>query len=762
MKFTEGYWLRSERAEAQYASQAYEMQPVEGGMQVLCPFRRIESRAQTLDIGALTLTFRAVGHNAVTVRICHHAGYDTHAPRFETHEQAREVTRTETEDAYVMAFDDLTVRVKKDSADYTFESNGRVITGSGFRNTGYVLWDRPHASMRPDDRYLREKDGKNYVVSELQLDVDESVYGFGERFSAFAKNGQSIETWNEDGGTASQIAYKSIPFYMSNKGYGVFVNNTGNVSFEVASEKVEYVGFSVEGEALEYTFFYGPDLHDVLSAYTALTGRPALPPAWSFGLWLSTSFTTSYDEGTTGSMIQGMADREIPLSVFHFDCYWMHEFHWCDLEWDPAVFPDPEGMLARYHDRGLKVCAWINPYVAQHTEAFREGMEHGYFLQRADGRGVWQTDHWQYGLAVVDFTNPGARAWYQQKLRRLLRQGVDCLKTDFGERIPIDVTYFDGSDPVAMHNYYTYVYNRAVFEVLEEEKGAGEAVMFMRSATVGSQQFPLCWGGDCMATYPSMAETLRGGLSFAMSGFSYWSHDISGFESTATPDLYKRWAAFGLLSSHSRLHGSTSYRVPWLFDDEASEVVRAFTQLKCRLMPYLFEVAVQAHETGVPMMRPMVMEFREDPACRYLDRQYMLGPDLLVVPVLRADGTADFYLPEGTWVDYFTGEKKEGGRWYSGSYDYFRLPLYVRGNVLLAEGRIEDRPDYDYAGNLRLRYFAPEEGKEASCRIVDVKGRTVGTITAVMKDGQLQVWEDAPEAAAGGGSHADANGVEIV
>ena len=543
-----------------------------------------------------------------------------------------------------------------------------------------------------------------------------------------------MDTWNEDGGTASQIAYKSIPFYMTNRGYGVFVDSSDNVSFEVASEKVEYVGFSVPGESISYYFFYGPTPKQILNGYTALTGRPALPPAWSFGLWLSTSFTTNYNEETTSSFINGMIDRGIPLSVFHFDCFWMKAFHWCDFEWDKDCFPDIRGTLQRYHEKGLKICAWINPYIAQGTSFFHEGMENGYLLKRADGKGVWQTDNWQAGMGLVDFTNPDAVKWYTDKLRTILECGVDCFKTDFGERIPVNVTYYDGSDPQAMHNYYTYLYNKAVFNLLKEVKGEQEAVLFARSATAGGQQFPVHWGGDCFANYPSMAETLRGGLSFAMSGFSFWSHDISGFESTATPDLYKRWAAFGLMSTHSRLHGSGSYRVPWLFDEEACDVVAAFTKLKCRLMPYLYAKSIEAHEEGTPVMRPMVFEYTEDPAAAYLDTQYMLGESLLVSPIFREDGVSEYYLPAGKWTHLLSGEVRDGGCWQKDTYDYFSMPLYVRENTLLAIGAEEMRPDYDYAKGVSLRLYQPKDGAAAKCVIPAVDGSIVNRITAV-KDG---------------------------
>ena len=750
MKFTEGYWLRSERANALYASMAYEMQAMEGGMRILAPVRKDISRGDTPNLPCITLEFRAVGKNAIYVKAFHFAGYEDKAPQFDIKrnyepEDLCKVQLEETPEAYLMHSGDVTVRVTKADFSYSFEAAGRVITKCGFRNLGYIRWDRQPVSMRPEENYLDETRMKPYMVTELSLDAKESVYGFGERFTAFAKNGQTVETWNEDGGTASDFAYKSVPFYMTNKGYGVLVDYTGNVSFEAASEKVGYVGFSVPGESLGYTFFYGPSLHDVLKNYTKMTGRPALPPAWSFGLWLSTSFTTNYDEKTVTSFIQGMKDRDIPLSVFHFDCFWMKEFHLCDFAWDEKVFPEPEAMLRRYHGMGLHICVWMNPYIAQHTALFEEGRKNGYLLMRADGHGVWQTDNWEYGMGLVDFTNPAASLWFQKQLKRLTDMGVDCFKTDFGERIPVNVRYYDGSNPEAMHNYYTYLYNKCVFELLEREKGVGNALLFARSATVGSQKFPVHWGGDCMATYLSMAETLRGGLSFAMSGFSFWSHDISGFESTATPDLYKRWLAFGLLSSHSRLHGSGSYRVPWLFDEESCRVLRHFVKLKCRLMPYVYAKAKEAHETGIPVMRPMVMEFTEDPAVRYLDTQYMLGDALLVAPVFSEDGDAEYYLPKGRWTDYFTGKVKEGGRWYRETYDYFTLPLYVRENTILPTGDTEDRPDYDYEKNLTLTWYCPGEGADhatASVRIVNRQGEYVSCVTAERKDGQVSFTAD--------------------
>ena len=390
------------------------------------------------------------------------------------------------------------------------------------------------------------------------------------------------------------------------------------------------------------------------------------------------------------SFIDGMEERGIPLQVFHFDCFWMKDFHWSDFVWDSRVFPDPKGMLSRIKEKGLKVCVWINSYIAQESCLFAEGMEKGYFVKRKNG-DVWQWDMWQPGMALVDFTNPAACKWFQDKLEVLLDMGVDCFKTDFGERIPTeDVVYYDGSDPVKMHNYYTYLYNKTVYELLQRKRGKDDAVLFARSATAGGQKFPVHWGGDCWSNYEAMAESMRGGLSLTMSGFGYWSHDIGGFEDTSTPDVYKRWAAFGLLSTHSRFHGSTSYRVPWAYDDEAVDVVRFFTKLKLSLTPYLYSSAVRTSRTGVPMMRSMVLEFENDPVCQYLDRQYMLGDSLLVAPIFNDRGEAYYYLPEGTWTNYLTGETVEGGVWRKEHHDYMSIPLWARGK-------------YDPAGKLWLK-----------------------------------------------------------
>ena len=727
MKFTRGYWMIRENFEMLYATQCVRAEKSAGELRVLAACRTVKERGDILNSGTLDVRFSSPMENVIRVAVTHFAGKALKAPRFHIHESDN--TPAIAEDGQEVSFTSgrLTARVSKRQGgwqvDYIAE-DGRVITSSCY-----------HGMARALDRDT----GRTYMSDSLMLDVGEYVYGLGERFTAYVKNGQSVDMWNADGGTASELAYKNVPFYMTNRGYGVFVEDTSDVSFEIASEKVERAQFSVEGETLVYDVIYGGSPKGTLELYTALTGRPPLLPAWSFGLWLSTSFTTNYDEATASSFIDGMAQRGIPLSVFHFDCFWMKGYNWCDFTWDPETFPDPEGMLRRYHEKGLHLCCWINPYIAQQSPLFKEGMERGYLIRRTNG-DVWQTDLWQAGMGIVDVTNPAAREWYCGWLKKLLAQGVDCLKTDFGERIPVkDVVYFDGSSPLHMHNYYTFLYNQMVFETIREVRGEGDAVVFARSATAGSQQFPVHWGGDNSASYVSMAETLRAGLSMSHSGFGFWSHDISGFESTAPAHVYKRWVQFGLMSSHSRLHGSGSYRVPWAFDEESVDVVRSFTRLKCRLMPYLYAAMIEAHEKGIPMMRPMMLEFPEDPACDTLDRQYMFGPDLLVAPVFREDGNVSYYLPEGVWTNLLNDRTAEGGHWVRETYGFMSMPLMVRPGTVLPLGARDDRPDYDYADGVELHVFRLPEGGSREVKLYDLKGAVSAVFTVSRRDGRLEV-----------------------
>ncbi len=755
MKFTDGYWLTRPGITPLYAAEVDDIRvdAAAGTLTVFAPTTVIRHRGDTLNRAMITTTYSSPAPGVVKVRVQRHAGGAHRGPDFRVtgaEGHVAEVRADETEG--VLDAGDLRVRVTRGGAWHVaFEQGDRVLTTSLPRSVGHMTGEGA-PGIAP-----------TWVHQQLSIEPGERVYGFGERFGAFTKNGQVVDTWNADGGTSSEQAYKSVPFYLTSRGYGVFVDSPDAVSFEVGSEVNSRVQFSVPGETLEYYVIAGPEPKDVLRRYTALTGRPARVPAWSFGLWLTTSFTAAYDEQSVTEFVDGMAERDLPLSVFHFDCFWMREYQWTDFEWDARTFPDPDGQLARLHERGLRVSAWINPYIAQRSALFAEAAEKGYLLKTVDG-GVWQWDMWQAGMGVVDFTNPAAREWYAGHLRRLARQGVDSFKTDFGERIPTEgVVWHDGSDPQRMHNYYPQLYNEVVFRVLEEERGLGEAVLYARSATAGGQQFPVHWGGDNDSTLLSMAETLRGGLSLAMSGFGYWSHDIGGFEGTPDAGVFKRWLAFGLLSSHSRLHGSGTVRVPWAFDDEAVAVTRQFTKLKLRLMPYLARIAEEAHTDGLPMMRPLVLEFPGDRATHDADVEYLLGDSLLVAPVFSADGAVEYYVPEGRWTSLLHGDDVDGRRWTAETHGYDSVPLRVRPGTVLPWGASDDRPDYDWADGVTLRCFELPDGYDAETVVPGHAGgpsttfrvrREGGAITASSTDARAS-WRlqagDVVAAAAGAG-----------
>lgn len=659
MKFTDGFWLLRDGVSALHATHLQKVEQSNEGFSALVAPKVVEHRGATLNSALFELEFSSPASDVIGVRIRHHRGGED-SLSFELNNQDPKTSFSENERGVEFTSGSLTAKLHHGNAfNLEFIADERVIT-----------------HQRAKSISIFNDGSAHYLSAQFNLGVGELVYGLGERFTAFAKNGQSIDMWNADGGTSSEQAYKNIPFYLTNRGYGVFVNNTGKVSFEVASEVVEKVQFSAQCQDLQYFVIYGPTPAEILEKYTALTGRAPQLPEWSFGLWLSTSFVTDYDEKTVTAFIDEMEKREIPLDVFHFDCFWMREYQWCDFQWDPRTFPEPKAMLTRLKSRGLKISLWINPYIGQASPLFTEGKQGGYFLKRSDG-SVWQWDLWQAGNAIVDFTNPQAREWFKSKLRPLLEMGVDCFKTDFGERIPTDVVYHNGVDPMQMHNLYTQLYNETVWEILQEVQGK-DAIVFARSATVGGQKMPVHWGGDNSSSFESMAESLRGGLSLSLSGFGYWSHDIGGFEGNPDPALFKRWLAFGLLSSHSRLHGNESVRVPWSIDEEAVDVTRTFAHLKKKLHPYLVETMREVSEKGLPMMRPMLLAFPEDPTSWFLDQQYMLGPDLLVAPVFNAEGDVTFYLPAGKWRNYFTDEIIEGGRWLTESHGFNSLPLYMR------------------------------------------------------------------------------------
>ncbi|KAL0071602.1 hypothetical protein AAF712_001459 [Marasmius tenuissimus] len=758
MKFNDGFWLLKNGVKASYGLQATRVQQESDGYELQVATRPIRHRGDTLGGPVLTVKVHSPTEGVIGVKIDHfsHIEPTLNIPLFPNDKPIPDFQMNKDEAGYSLTTAGLTAVITENPYTITFKSPERVLTFAGPKHQAVFevpsRWTFSSASngsclnldARSNPNPAPLPPTVQYINSELNLSPGELIYGFGEQFGNFVKNGQSIKIWNQDGGTSSDQAYKCVPFYITNRNYGVFINNPGEVEVEVASEKISRVGTSVAGSNLEFFIIYGETPLQILDRYTRMTGRPPVLPSWTFGLWLSTSFLTDYDNKTVSSFLQGMKDRECPVRVFHFDCFWMKQYEWCSFTFDPDNFPDPSKYLADIKEKyNVKVCLWINPYISQLSPIFKEAVKGGYLIKRTDGT-PWQWDLWQPGLGIVDITNPEAREWYGDKLRKLMDLGVDCFKTDFGERIPhANVKFHDGSDPMRVHNMYSIIYNEYVFKLIEEKRGKGQAVLFARSSFAGGQRFPVHWGGDCESTWEAMAEAIHGCLSLTTSGFAFASHDIGGFEGHPPPEIYQRWVAFGLFSSHSRLHGSGSYRVPWVYSEEAVKSMAKLLDTKHRLMPYLYDLAIQSTKNGHPLQRAMFLEFPEDRNTHHLSRQFMFGPSLLVAPVFGPqEEETEYYIPKGVWTYYWDqGRTVEGPVWVKERVPLDEIPLWVRPGTVLVRGPSGlGRPDYDYAKDLHVDVFGLEDGQQVAVKIPShEKGEHVATLTAERKGSKVSV-----------------------
>jgi alpha-D-xyloside xylohydrolase len=608
----------------------------------------------------------------------------------------------------------------------------------------------PFFSERIDDRaygpayevapvgFDRLDNGQWVVRESIAVAPGEAFYGFGEKFTSFNKWGHEIVSWAVDSGNVtSHRAYKNIPMFMSTAGYGVFVHSSCPIVYRMGTESSLTYSFYVAENQLDYFLMYGPEFSQVLKRYCDLTGYAPVPPKWSFGFWLSKAGYKSRAEAETA--IAEMRAHDLPCDVISLDPWWMGDGPWSSLQWDEQAFPDPPEMLRKLREQGVRTCLWITPYAPEGTDFYDEGAANGYFIRRADGHIAPIMEAFAGGkLAALDFTNPAAVEWFLAKLKSLLDSGVAVFKTDFGEQAPMDGLYHDGRGGVEMHNLYPLLYNRAVFNLTCQQFGRG--LVWGRSAYAGSQRYPVQWGGDSYASLDQMSGQLRGLLSYGMSGVPFCSHDVGGFDysphafdqegqsldvgehvSTVSttilecypldPIVYMRWLQFGAFSSHMRAHGKAPHE-PWHYGPEAEQIARRYLKLRYRLLPYLYSAAVQAAQFGWPVVRPMVFAYPHDPNTYHLDTQYLFGDSFLVAPVFSPAHQFRVYLPPGDWVNYWTKEKEQGGRWLFGEAPLEVLPLWVRSGAMIPMG-----PEMDYVNQkpldpLTLEIYDPQDSGE--------------------------------------------------
>ena len=530
---------------------------------------------------------------------------------------------------------------------------------------------------------------------------DECFVGTGERFRKMDLSGQTFYLKNQDGqGVNNRRAYKNIPFYMSSRMYGVFYHTSDYCRLSLADHSTRSIQFRNDFATIDAFIIGGETPERILFHYRQLTGFPPMLPLWSFGIWMSRMTYFSADE------VEGICDRlrdeDYPCDVIHLDTGWFRTDWLCEWKFNPERFPDPEGFIRRLADNGYKVSLWQLPYIAKGAEQIDEAREKKYIgplkrEQASEGSNFSTLDY----AGTIDFTYPAATEWYKGLLRSLLNMGVKCIKTDFGENIHMDATYH-AMTPERLNNIYALLYQKAAYEVTREVTGDG--IVWARAAWAGCQRYPLHWGGDSESSWAGMAGSLKGGLHFGLSGFAFWSHDVPGFHSTPDfmnsvidPKVYVRWTQFGVFTSHMRYHGSHK-REPWYYP-EVADIVKKWWKLRYRLMPYIIEESRHATESGWPVIQALLMHHPDDRTCWNISDEYYFGRKMLVAPVMSSADKRDIYLPEGEWVNFFTGERHVGPCWLKGvDVPLDQMPVFCRPGteIPVYEKEVRSTDDIDF------------------------------------------------------------------
>jgi alpha-D-xyloside xylohydrolase len=540
----------------------------------------------------------------------------------------------------------------------------------------------------------RSSDYSRSVAASFYLSAGEKLFGCGESFTGLDKRGQKIVLWaNDANGVETERMYKPIPFFMSNRGYGMFVHSSSPMTFDMGASFHAANNLLVGDDDLDLFVFLG-EPKDVLDEYTKLTGKAAMPPLWSFGLWMSR--ITYLSEEQVRTVASRLRQNRIPDDVIHIDTGWFETDWRCDYQFSKSRFKDPAKMIADLKQDGFRISLWQLPYFVPKNTLFPEIIQRGLYVKDSKG-------NLPYEDAVLDFSNPDAMRWYQEKIGSLIKMGVGAIKVDFGEAAPLTGVYASGRTGFYEHNLYPLRYNQVVADITKQV--SGENIIWARSAWAGSQRYPLHWGGDSGTLDQSMLSQLRGGLSFGLSGFTFWSHDIGGFAARTPEDLYRRWLPFGVLTSHSRCHGAPP-KEPWEYGAAFMDGFRRAVELKYKLMPYVYAQAKDSSERGLPMVRALFVEYPNDPGSWTVEDEYLFGSDILVAPLFETAATGrDVYLPPGQWIDYQTG-KTYGGGWHAVQAGAVPVVMLVREGAVVPHIKLaQSTKDMDWA-NLDLVVYA--------------------------------------------------------
>ena len=526
------------------------------------------------------------------------------------------------------------------------DAHGKVLT-----QTRHIIDnDSSQVKLQPFSFIKRGSDNSRSINPVLTLAPGERIYGCGESFTSLNKVGQKVHlSVTDPQGPETDGQYKPVPFFFSNRGYGIFMHTSAPVTCDFGASYIGADRLFMADEQMDFFVFFG-EPKDILYEYTEITGKSPLPPLWSFGTWMSRITYFSQEEGL--EIARQLRANRIPADVIHFDTGWFGTDWQCDYQFAKDRFKDPVKMLKQLAKDGFHTCLWQLPYFTPKNRFFNEIIDKGLHVKNATG-GMPVED------AILDFSNPETVDWYQQKIEGLLKQGVSTIKCDFGEAAPYNGFYHSGKGGLYEHNLYPLRYNKALWEVVERNH-PNEGIIWARSAWAGSQRYALHWGGDAATTNTGMLGDLRGGLSFGLSGFSFWSHDMGGFVTASPEDIYRRWLPFGFLSSHTRAHGAPPTE-PWLISESFTDAFRACAEMKYKLMPYVWEQAKECSKLGLPMVRALLVEFPHDQGAWYVEDEYMFGSKMLVAPLLESGNSRNVYLPKGKWIDYQTGKVYEGG-----------------------------------------------------------------------------------------------------